>query len=838
MGRINQNWLERRKQKPAATPTQGEQPTHALLESQTVAEQQKVVSDETPANAPLKSSAGTEAQNVVFDEKPADALLKSVNDTAGNARNLFVTYILLSVYIFLTVGATNDEQLLRDDSVAVPFLENINLPVSRFYQFVPWMFLFVHADLLLLFKLMADKLHAFNETINKPEFDRKEAAELRQQLSGLPFVHWLAGDQNDGFSHRITGLIVWSSLLVLPLLTLLALQIGFLPYHSTLTTFAHQVALGLDALALLWFWPRLAAGMTEWTLLWWLPFRFIRLGKIMIASRFIQSVLHSKKAVNQWIASMARKVRHERNQVLNAHSEPVENQQQSFLKYIEHPTACRGVCRTASLLLLVGSVWFGGFVLVLPRERLEDNGLLVRLLLDDESSWQEDLSEDYKPRPVFESDFLDSFPIPFDNLTVSNPNEDESRNLISWIIKHKISLENTINAFLTNGFKHWVYPHLPVFPRNLDLHEKVLVKNELEPAALAELLDPTLKLHERPAMLAKIKGLDLKNRDLRFANLSEAKLWRADLRGANLQHANLSKAQLQGIQWDVRVRLQAAVLKSAGLQGADLQSVHLQGADLSHARLQGANLQSAKLQGTVLEGANLEGADLSFANLIFAIMLKVHLQMSNLNSSDLRGAVLMNADLTGAYISGYSVRLKGAIMGGAHVGSTTFPNTLSLNAFTGLDTSKPLTQQDFDFWKAEIRGFLKDEQEAKKRETWLQSRIGKATEWPSENIGTPCLSDVNHSTPFQNCHSSEPEFFMAWGEYIGKLACDDREAGEQDFIAKRLALLLSRDANAREHQFLDQVVPRLLQDDCAGKAGLDDDLRANLRKIAEAPEAK
>ena len=108
MGRINKAWLDRRKSK-------------------------------TPS-----------VQTVV--DLPADALLKSVNDTAGNARNLFVTYILLSVYIFLTVGATNDEQLFRDSSVAVPFLSNINLPVSRFYQFVPWMFLFVHVDLLLLFQ--------------------------------------------------------------------------------------------------------------------------------------------------------------------------------------------------------------------------------------------------------------------------------------------------------------------------------------------------------------------------------------------------------------------------------------------------------------------------------------------------------------------------------------------------------------------------------------------------------------------------------------------------------------------------------------------------------------
>jgi hypothetical protein len=63
----------------------------------------------------------------------AGELLQSVNDNAANARTIYVSYILLALYIFITVGSTNDEQLLRDGSIAIPFLNNVNLPVSRFY---------------------------------------------------------------------------------------------------------------------------------------------------------------------------------------------------------------------------------------------------------------------------------------------------------------------------------------------------------------------------------------------------------------------------------------------------------------------------------------------------------------------------------------------------------------------------------------------------------------------------------------------------------------------------------------------------------------------------------
>ena|GEM_PF-7104709 len=78
----------------------------------------------------------------------------------------------------------------------------------------------------------------------------------------------------------------------------------------------------------------------------------------------------------------------------------------------------------------------------------------------------------------------------------------------------------------------------------MDLHEKLLVANNPDLETLAKLQEPKLKQQDRLALLVKIKGLDLQNRDLRFANLSETKLWKADLRWAKLQQARLSGAQL------------------------------------------------------------------------------------------------------------------------------------------------------------------------------------------------------------------------------------------------------------------------------------------------------
>lgn len=651
-------------------------------------------------------------------DPPADALLKSVNDTAGNARNLFVTYILLSVYIFLTVGATNDEQLLRDSSVAVPFLSNINLPVSRFYQFVPWMFLFVHVDLLLLFKLMADKLHSFNA-----ELDRLEAAEaddLRRQLEGLPFVHWLAGGKDDGFSYFITGLVVWSSLLVLPLLTLLALQIGFLPYHGVFTTFAHQLALGLDALALIWFWPRLAAGMAAQTWRWWLPFGAGR------------------------------------------------------------PVACRGLCRTASMVVLLGSVGFGEFVLVLPGENLQDDGLVVHGLLD--------------------------------GIEKTQPSVEEIKEVsqMPWHDRRRIEIALRNNRWFADA----VLAHLPLLHRNLDLHEKLLVTNEPDLETLAKLQEGNLKPDERKSGLVKIKGLDLQNRDLRFANLSQTKLWKADLRGTKLQKADLSFAQLQEIQWGFGAQLQGASLWEAQLQGAVLGRAQLQGADLRAAQLQGANLGVADLQGADLGVAQLQGADL------------------------------------------WGARLQGADLSQAKIGSSNFKDAVfALNDFSNVKIEHLYTQQDFEDWKSHIRGFIRDKQTAQNQQQRLQALIGKPADFSDTAILAPCLADAPKGH-FKNCLSANPAYFNVLAGYLGDLACKpDKDQSEKDRIAKGVAWQVRK--YFHRSIFIDfyfssdgrwggkgaaarrQLAQRLLRNDCAGKAGLDDGLRAGLRKLAaEAPAAR
>jgi len=140
---------------------------------------------------------------------------------------------------------------------------------------------------------------------------------------------------------------------------------------------------------------------------------------------------------------------------------------------------------------------------------------------------------------------------------------------------------------------------------------------------------------------------DLREVNLRGADLSKADLRKADLRGtilhwANLDGATLSVAKLYGTD------LRGATLRKANLNGADLRRASLYEARLSGATLSHASLSYASLYGATLSEADLRAADLSGADLSRADLSRATLPEANLEGATLSEADLSGADLTGA----------------------------------------------------------------------------------------------------------------------------------------------------------------------------------------------
>jgi uncharacterized protein YjbI with pentapeptide repeats len=190
------------------------------------------------------------------------------------------------------------------------------------------------------------------------------------------------------------------------------------------------------------------------------------------------------------------------------------------------------------------------------------------------------------------------------------------------------------------------------------------------------------------------------------ANLRDANLRVADLVGAKLTGADLSGADL------TRAHLSNAVLSPTNLSGANLYYVDLSGANLVVADVSGAALYEADLGGAILVGAHLRDAHLDGVYLCGADVNSANLSRAHLNGADLSDAQLLGGYLCGADLSGAD--LSGAKLDGTHVdrvlfGPENLPKLDGMAQTQGLELMRyenkpgPLTQLRKQFLDAGYR---------------------------------------------------------------------------------------------------------------------------------------
>ncbi|MEO1090273.1 MAG: pentapeptide repeat-containing protein [Pseudomonadota bacterium] len=191
-----------------------------------------------------------------------------------------------------------------------------------------------------------------------------------------------------------------------------------------------------------------------------------------------------------------------------------------------------------------------------------------------------------------------------------------------------------------------------------------------------------------------LRGTNLTGARLEFAQLDYADLGdiRADLVGGcpegseqadewrfegddfcrvRLDHARLSAASLENVNfW--KARLVGASLEGASLYGANLRFTDLTGANLEKAKLVGGNFS-----GAFLNGANLRNADLRAASLFDVAMDGATLAGARLDAADVRNARIVLADLQEGAPSFFGSDMLGAKIGVVHAAGLPAPDDTS-----------------------------------------------------------------------------------------------------------------------------------------------------------------
>ena len=201
-----------------------------------------------------------------------DKLLVSVNDAARNTRNVLLVFLLAGLYFAILIGATTDEQFLRESSINLPLL-NVTLPIVGFYVAAGPIYVILHFNLLLQFYMLSRRIRRFRDANSSNVAQGGPSRWIL--LFPLPYSEAFAPQdgqsanaRDDDGHHGLIGWLLrtmtWLMAIGIPIFLLLWMQIRFLAYQSEVITWLHRSMLLLDVGMIAALLPILDSHLSHW----------------------------------------------------------------------------------------------------------------------------------------------------------------------------------------------------------------------------------------------------------------------------------------------------------------------------------------------------------------------------------------------------------------------------------------------------------------------------------------------------------------------------------------------------------------------------------------------
>jgi uncharacterized protein YjbI with pentapeptide repeats len=497
---------------------------------------------------------------VAVDPKDLSELQRALNDAAGKASALWITFVTFQLYLAIAFGSVTHRNLFLEDPIKLPVL-NVDLPLVGFFVVAPTLLVILHFYVFLQLLGLAITVKDYDTLLVREVPDATDRQYLRRRLDSFPVLQFLAGprDQRTGFSGFSLRLITWITLVATPVLVLLQGQVTFLPYHGWWVVWLQRIAVLIDLAVIWYFWVRIRgdddSGLRRVPRKAWTYLGGVVGFCVVIFSFYLATF------PGEWV--------------------------DEHLPKLSIPTTWRPHWSEETDWTSLSELLFEGRVDEVtgrPRSLFSN-----RLVLTDQS-------------------FVDSDKL--DKVRVSR--SFRGRDLSQAVLNRADLRKVDFTGARLNGAQFEEAKLLNAFFNCARIGKKKRTEDPLDSYSQENL--GCTGLQGASLNFAQLQGANFFSARLQGASLVSAQLQGASLISAQLQGVSLKDAQLQGADLAF-AQLQGAELDGAHLQAASLLRAHLQGASLNGAELSGAKLNGAQLQGASLNGAKLLGASLSRAEI-------------------------------------------------------------------------------------------------------------------------------------------------------------------------------------------------------------------------------
>lgn len=482
------------------------------------------------------------------------SLLEAVNNSSETAHTAWLVFLSVMIYFMIAVAGVTHRDLLLETPVALPILQ-VAIPITQFFQFAPVVLVLMHLGVLSQLVLLARKTLEFDHAIRLLETSDRRTHPLRLELNNFFFVQAVAGPHRSAVMSVFLHGMSWLTLVILPVILILYIQVVFLPYHDETITWTHRIALFVDIAVLLLIGVFLMRIETSFWQAFWrstVAHPFSVFATIVVLGLGISFSL--------FVATIP--------------GEPLDRVTRLLFGSPSHQ-AGRDLRYSAGLLPSMFNFKGNGMMF----------GVLPRWLV------------------VTDTDLVSDKDVTGDEPTLKL----RGRNLrLARLDRSDLHQADLTGAILDDA--SLVGADLSKARMSCaDINELLLSDDR----RLAKCTSARRANFARARLgEAQMTGIDLSQAKLEEARLENSELTYSLLAGANFSSANLDKADITG-----GVQAQGANFLIASLQGTDLTGAQLQFATLSNASMQGAVLTLAQMQGARLRDADLEAASLNQARL-------------------------------------------------------------------------------------------------------------------------------------------------------------------------------------------------------------------------------